>query len=111
MAIITVERLADLTPERYSAIMTRSMEELGDVYEDVRAICHDIRARGDAVTLEHYRKLKDDISAADLKVTPEEIEADDEVDRLPAAYEKPEGREDQLAAMAAVIERAKLALL
>ncbi len=75
MAIVTVERLADLSPERYNAIMTRSMAELGDVYEDVRAICQDIRARGDAVTLDHYRKLKDDITLADLKVSPEEIEA------------------------------------
>lgn len=75
MPIITVEKLADLSPERYEAIMTRSMEELGGVYDDVRAICEDIRERGDAVTLEHYRKLKDDIAAADLKVTPEETAA------------------------------------
>ena len=34
-----------------------------------------------------------------------------EVDRLLATYEKPEGREDQLAAMRAVIERAQRALL
>jgi len=35
----------------------------------------------------------------------------DEVDRLLATYEKPEGREEQLAAMRAVIERAKKALV
>lgn len=75
MSIITVEKLAGLSAERYEAIMTRSMEELGDVYDGVRAICEDIRERGDEVTLEHYRKLKDDISLADLKVTPEEIKA------------------------------------
>ncbi len=82
MPIITVEKLADLSPERYDAIMTRSMEELGGVYDDVRAICEDIRERGDDVTLEHYRKLKDDISLADLKVTPDEIEA--AYDQVPA---------------------------
>lgn len=75
MPIITVEKLSELSPERYDAIMQRSMEELGDIYEDVRAICQDIRTRGDAVTIEHYRKLKDDITAADLKATREEIEA------------------------------------
>ena len=83
MPIITVERLSEITPERYDAIMTRSMEELGDVYDSVRAICEDIRERGDAVTIEHYRKLKDDISAADLKATPEEIKA--AYEQVPAA--------------------------
>ena len=82
MPIITVEKLAELAPERYDAIMTRSMEELGGVYDDVRAICEDIREGGDDVTLEHYRKLKDDISLADLKVTPDEIEA--AYDQVPA---------------------------
>ncbi len=38
-------------------------------------------------------------------------QAADEVDRLLASYEKPEGREDQLAAMREVIERAKRELL
>ena len=75
MPIVSVEKLSELSPERYSAIMQRSMAELGDVYEDVRAICADIRARGDAVTLEHYRKLKEDITVADLKATRGEIEA------------------------------------
>ncbi len=82
MPITTVEKLSDLSAERYDAIMTRSMEELGDVYEGVRDICEDIRTRGDAVTIEHYRKLKDDISAADLKVTPEETAA--AYDQVPA---------------------------
>ncbi len=82
MAITTVEKLSDLSAERYDAIMTRSMEELGDVYEGVREICEDIRTRGDAVTIEHYRKLKDDICAADLKVTPEETAA--AYDQVPA---------------------------
>ncbi len=82
MPITTVEKLSDLSAERYDAIMTRSMEELGDVYEGVREICEDIRTRGDAVTIEHYRKLKDDICAADLKVTPEETAA--AYDQVPA---------------------------
>jgi len=75
MSIVQVERLSDLTAERREAIMTRSMEEIGDIYDEVRAICQDIRQRGDAVTLQHYAKYKDDISVADLKATPEELEA------------------------------------
>jgi len=72
MELVRVEQLRDLSPERRAAIMSRSMEEIADIFDGVRAICEDIRRRGDAVTLEHYRKLKDDITAADLKVTPEE---------------------------------------
>lgn len=75
MSIVKVEQLADLTAERREAIMSRSMEDIGDIYEGVRTICDDIKKRGDKVALEHYRKLKDDISPADLKVTPEETAA------------------------------------
>jgi histidinol dehydrogenase len=75
MSIVRVERLSELSDERYDAIMQRSMEELGDIYEDMRAICEDIRERGDVVTLEHYTKSKADISPADLKVTEGEIKA------------------------------------
>jgi histidinol dehydrogenase len=74
MGIIEVERLSELSDERYDAIMQRSMEELGDIYEDMRAICEDIRERGDIVTIDHYTKYKEDISAADLKVTEDEIQ-------------------------------------
>lgn len=82
MAVISVEMLSALAPERREAIMTRSMEEIGGIYEDVRAICEDIRERGDAVTLEHYAKYKADISEADLKATPEETQA--AYDQVPA---------------------------
>jgi len=75
MPIIKVERLSELTPQRREAIMSRSMEDIGDIYESVRDICKDIRRRGDLVTLEHYKKLKEDITPADLKVTPEETAA------------------------------------
>ena len=75
MPIVKVETLRELTAERREAIMSRSMEEIGDIYDSVRAICEDIRARGDAVTLAHYSKLKSDISPADLKVTPQETAA------------------------------------
>ncbi len=82
MGIIQVERLSELTDERYGAIMQRSMEELGDIYEEMRAICEDVRDRGDAVALEHYAKYKSDITAQDLKVAPREMEA--AYDEVPA---------------------------
>jgi histidinol dehydrogenase len=79
MSIIAVEKLSELSAERRAAIMSRSMEDIGDIYESVRQICDDIRKRGDAVSLEHYKKLKDDICPADLKVTPAETAAAYEV--------------------------------
>lgn len=82
MPIITVEKLSELSPERYNDIMQRSMEELGDIYEEMRAICEDIRNRGDAVTIEHYAKYKDGLTAADLKVTEAETQA--AYDQVPA---------------------------
>jgi histidinol dehydrogenase len=82
MGIITVEKLGELSAERYDAIMTRSMEELGDIYEEMRAICEDIRNRGDAVALEHYAKYKEGLTAADLKASEAEIKA--AYDQVPA---------------------------
>lgn len=74
MTILKPERIADLSPERRRAIMKRSMEDISAIYEDIRAIVMDIKTRGDAVNLEHYAKLKPDITAADLVVQPEEIQ-------------------------------------
>ena len=82
MAIIQVERLEALKPQRVQSILKRSMEDISDVYADMRAICDDIRARGDAVSVEHYAKHKADISAADITVTPEETKA--AYDQVPA---------------------------
>lgn len=79
MPIIAVEKLSELSAQRRAAIMSRSMEDIGDIYDSVRQICEDIRKRGDAVSLEHYKKLKEDICPADLKVRPEETAAAYEV--------------------------------
>ena len=74
MTLIKVEQLKELTPQRTQSILKRSMEDISEVYADVRDICVDIQKRGDAVSVDHYRKYKDDISAADLKATPQEIQ-------------------------------------
>jgi len=79
MSEISVERLSDLSPERRRAIVLRSMEDVSAIFAEVRATVLAIRDRGDEVTTEHYRKLKGDISAADLRATEEEIKAAYEV--------------------------------
>jgi histidinol dehydrogenase len=72
--MIGPERIEDLGPEQLKGIMERSMEDISSVYEDTRRIVGDIRENGDAVSLKHYKKHKEDISSADLEVTREEIE-------------------------------------
>ncbi|MBL7175903.1 MAG: histidinol dehydrogenase [Desulfobacteraceae bacterium] len=72
--IIEPQRIEDLSPEEWVNIMERSMEDISSVYEETRKIVEEIRGNGDAVSLKHYRKHKEDISQADLEVTSEEIE-------------------------------------
>jgi len=72
---IKPERIDDLSTERRIAVMERSMEDISSVYEDVRKIVDDVKNRGDAVSLEHYRKHKDDITSSDLEATREEIDS------------------------------------
>jgi histidinol dehydrogenase len=97
MAILKVEELEDLTPQRTRSILKRSMEDISGVYAEMRDICADVRERGDAVTLEHYTKYKANITPGDLRATPEEIRA---------AYEKlPPKVVEKLRFAAANIER------
>jgi len=75
MSVIKVERLSELTPERRRDILERSMEDIAEIFAGVRDTVLDIRDRGDQVSVDHYRKLKSDVSAADIMATPEEYEA------------------------------------
>lgn len=68
------ERLSELSPERRTAILKRSMEDVSAIFAEMRDICVDIARRGDAVLLEHYAKYKKDIAPPDLVVTREEVE-------------------------------------
>jgi histidinol dehydrogenase len=78
---ITPEKIDDLSPERRKSVMERSMEDISSIFEDVRGIVNDVKKRGNAVALAHYRKHKADITATDLKVSETEIrEAYDMVD-------------------------------
>ncbi len=69
------EMIDALTPERRKGIMERSMEDISEVFEGVRGIVNDIKENGDAVTLAHYRKHKEDIEPSDLEATEAEIAA------------------------------------
>ncbi|MDY6971591.1 MAG: histidinol dehydrogenase [Thermodesulfobacteriota bacterium] len=71
---IKPEEIDDLNPERLKAIVERSMQDISSIYEDVGDIVKDVKRRGDAVALEHYRKHKEDISSSDLEVTRKEID-------------------------------------
>ena len=78
---IEPRRINELSPGKLKVIMERSMEDISSIYEDVRKIVADVKNRGDAVALEHYRKHKDTITTADLEVTKQEIdEAYEQVD-------------------------------
>jgi histidinol dehydrogenase len=73
MAFIQPERLPDLDPRRRAALITRSMEDISNIYEETRAIVQAVQKDGDAVTLKHYKKNKADITLQDLLVQPEEV--------------------------------------
>lgn len=68
------EYLKEISEERKKAILKRAMIDVSSVYLDMRDIVFDVRDRGDVVTLEHYRKFKEDISPDDLSVTQAEID-------------------------------------
>ena len=74
MILVKPEFIKDITKERKEAIMRRSMEDISSVYLEVRDIVMDIQKRGDIVSLEHYKKFKDNICPDDLVVTRDEID-------------------------------------
>lgn len=67
------ERINEISEKRRSLILQRSMEDISNVYPEVRSIIDDVKNRGDEVSIDHYRKHKKDISVADLEVKKEEI--------------------------------------
>lgn len=73
MEFIQPERLQDLDPRRRAALISRSMEDISNIYEETRAIVQAVQKGGDAVTLKHYQKNKADITLQDLLVQPEEV--------------------------------------
>lgn len=81
MVKLKTQRIDALTQKDLDAIMIRSTQDISSVYEDVRKIVEDVRKRGDAALLETNREFKEDVRAADLKVSAGEVErAYDRVD-------------------------------
>ena len=75
MSILKVENLSELSDERRAEVLSRSMTDVSDVYSDMRDVVEDIGRRGDIVSVEHYRKYKSDITAADITATEAEVRA------------------------------------
>ena len=75
MAGLQVESLADLSPARRAAILSRSQDDVSQVLEVVRPLLAALRLEGDAESLKQHRQFKADITPADLEATPAEIEA------------------------------------
>lgn len=79
---IAPERLAELSQERRAAIMHRSMEDITAIYDYIRGILQDVRARGDQAVMQELAELKPDLSAGDLVVSEDELAA--AYDQVPA---------------------------
>ena len=81
-------KISDLSPQDRQAVMTRSTEDVFDVFDRVREILTDVRDRGDAALLNQMLDFEADYEPADLIVSPEEIKA---------AYDQVAPRGDRLA--------------
>jgi len=72
--LIQPRRLNDFTSQELQSMMERSAQDISSVYEDVRRIVEDVRKRGDDSLLDANREFKKEVTRAELKVTPGEIE-------------------------------------
>jgi histidinol dehydrogenase len=69
---LLVEKLSQLSPERRRSILGRSLVDVSEVFERVRGILADLKARGDQCSIDEHAGLKDGLTAADFRVRPEE---------------------------------------
>jgi histidinol dehydrogenase len=65
--------MEDLNARELQDILERSAVDISAVYEHVRKIVEDVKARGDESLLDANREFKADVSVSDLVVTPEEV--------------------------------------
>jgi len=72
---INPRRIEDLSVAELQSILERSAVDISAVYEHVRKIVQDVKVRGDQSLLDAAQELKSGVSASDLQVTPEEVEA------------------------------------
>ena len=75
MAGLQVENLADLPSERLQAILTRSQEDVSQVFDAVRPILAALKEHGDQESVRQHRQFKSDLTPAGLEAGPEEIDA------------------------------------
>ena len=69
------ERIENLRPEQYEAIMKRSRVDITSIYEKVREIVYSVRDKGEKVFFDYYKeKYKPDMTLGDLEVSKGEIE-------------------------------------
>ncbi len=69
------ERIREMSPERKKAVLTRSMEDISTVYQDMRKIVLDIAANGDRANVEGHRFMyKEDVTPDRFRVTRQDTE-------------------------------------
>jgi len=71
---IKPRRMVDLSTADLQSILERSAVDISSVYEHVRKIVEDVKARGDQSLLDAAKEFKPGVSISDLQVTPEEVE-------------------------------------
>ena len=70
---IRPRRMKGLAAGELQSILKRSAVDISAVYEHVRKIVEDVKARGDESLLEANREFKEHVSVSDLTVTHEEL--------------------------------------
>src|SRR4030042_6794185 len=70
---IRPRRMEDLKAGELQSILERSAQDISAVYEPVRRIFEDVKARRDESLLDAAKEFKPDVSVSDLEVTSEEI--------------------------------------
>jgi histidinol dehydrogenase len=66
--------MEDLKAGELQSILERSAVDISAVYEHVRNIVEDVKARGDESLLDAAKEFKVDVTVSDLEVTPQEVQ-------------------------------------
>ncbi len=70
-----IYKLSEMTKEQYDLVMRRAEQDITEQMKIAKEVSDDIRARGDAAVLEYTAKFdRVQLTAEQMKVTPEEIE-------------------------------------
>lgn len=70
-----IYKLSEMTSEQYNFVMRRAESDITEQMKIAKEVSDDIKARGDAAVLEYTAKFdRVQLTAAQMKVSPEEIE-------------------------------------